>query len=59
VRPDRFGCEFEFIVETSQDQIVQEKLLEQFDNRFLVDLKNHLLVLIRCKQKYTINLSHP
>ncbi len=39
MRPDRFGCEFEFIVETSQDQIVQEKLLEQFDNRFLVDLK--------------------
>ena len=41
MRPDRFGCEFEFIVETSQDQIVQEKLLEQFDNRFLVDLKKY------------------
>lgn len=40
MKPDRFGCELEFVVNDDQDDQVQEKLNSLYGFNYLVDLKN-------------------
>ncbi len=39
MKPDRFGCELEFLVHDKQDDFVIEKLDSLFESNFLVDTK--------------------
>lgn len=40
MKPDKFGCELEFVVNNEQDIQVEEKLNSLYKSSYLVDLKN-------------------
>ena len=40
MKPDRFGCELEFVVNNKQDSFVIQKLSSLYESNYLVDLKN-------------------
>ena len=40
MNPDRFGCEFEFIVNDDQDDLVIQELESLYKFNYLVDAKN-------------------
>jgi len=39
VKPDRFGCELEFVVNAEQDTLIIEKLTSLYGSNYLVDLE--------------------